>query len=81
MRQSANIGPQYAIRPRSSSGDWYRITALRFQCSYTYDFTGDFLAWERPEHTRLTELQPKLRCTLCGNREDNTLTVRALPRD
>ncbi len=42
---------------------------------------GDFLARGRDPHTYLIDLQPKLRCTDCGNRTDNMLTARAMPRD
>ena len=40
-----------------------------------------FIAWERPAHTFLVDLQPKLRCTHCQNREGNTLSVRAMERN
>jgi hypothetical protein len=80
MEQSANIGPKYAIRLRDLR-QWHRITARCFRCSHTYEFTADFLAWERPKHTRLTELEPKLRCTRCGNHQGNTLAVRAMSRN
>ena len=45
------------------------------------EFTGDFIAWERPPETYLTELQPKLRCTQCGNRVGNMFTVGMAARD
>jgi hypothetical protein len=79
MEHSENIGPKYAIRLCDLRA-WHRITARCFKCSHSYEFTGDFLAWERPEHTRLTELQPNLRCSVCGNREDNTLDAWAMER-
>jgi hypothetical protein len=59
----------------------HRIAARCFQCSHSYEFTGDFLARERPPHAFLIELEPKLRCTRCGNREGNRLEVRAMRRD
>jgi hypothetical protein len=80
MEHSENTGPKYAIRLRDLR-QWHRITARCFQCSHTYEFTADFLAWERSPHSFLTELEPKLRCTRCGNRKGNTLEVRAMPRN
>ena len=80
MEHSENIGPRYAIR----LGDlrhWHIVTARCFKCSHETEFTGDFIAWERPPHTFLTELQPKLRCTQCGNRVGNMLTVRMAARN
>jgi hypothetical protein len=60
---------------------WHRITARCFKCGHSYELTADFLAWERPPYSFLTEPERKLRCTLCGNREGNTLEVRAMPRN
>jgi hypothetical protein len=80
MEQSKNIGPKYAIRLRDLRS-WHRITARCFRCCHTHEFTADFLAWERPRHSFLTELERKLRCTLCGNREGNTLDVRVMSRN
>ena len=80
MEYSENIGPKYAIL-----GDlrhWHIVTARCFKCRHERtEFTGDFIAWERPPHTYLTELQRKLRCTQCGNRAGNMLTVRMAARN
>ena len=80
MEHLDNIGPRYAIR----LGDlraWHRITARCLRCGHTHAFPADFLAWERPAHARLTELEPKLRCTRCGNRAGNTLSVTRVERN
>ena len=78
MEQSENIGPKYAIRLRDLRS-WHRITARCWMCSHAVEFTADFPAWKRPPHSFLTELERKLRCTRCGNREGNTLSVRVMP--
>ncbi len=80
MEHNGNIGPRYAIRLRDLRA-WHRIVARCFACSHAAEFKSDFLAWERPPHSFLTELEPKLRCTRCGNRKGNTLTVRAMERN
>ena len=67
MEQSENIRPKYAIRLRDLRVS-HRITACCFWCGHTYEFAADFLARERPPLSFLAELEPKLRCTLCGNR-------------
>jgi len=41
----------------------------------------DFLTWDRPPYMRLSELERKLRCMQCGNRQANTLAIARLPRD
>ena len=81
MEQNGNIlGPKYAIR----LGDlrpWHIVTVTCFRCRHTAKLAGDFLAWERDPHTHLIDLRAKLRCTNCGNREDNDLSVRAMSRN
>ena len=80
MEHSENIGPKYAIR-LDDLRHWHIVTARCFKCSHETEFTGDFIAWERPPHTFLMGLEPKLRCTRCGNRVGNTLSVRMAARD
>ena len=41
----------------------------------------DLIKFDQREHTRLIDLERKLRCTRCGNRARNTLMVRMAPRD
>ena len=79
MEQSENLPPRYAIR-LSDLRDWYIVTAACFKCRHQTDLAAGFLAWDRPPHIHLSNLQRKLRCTHCGNRLDNTLSVKAAPR-
>jgi hypothetical protein len=39
------------------------------------------LQHSRPPYTRLLDLERKLRCNSCGNRQGNTLSVSMAPRD
>lgn len=41
----------------------------------------DFIAWERPPHARLSELEGMLRCMQCGNGQGNTLEIGQQPRE
>ena len=75
-----NIGPKHAIRMRDLR-HWHIVSARCLQCRHETGFTGDFLAWERSPHAYLTDLRRKLRCTRCGNREGNTLSVRMAARE
>ena len=80
MEQNENIGPKYAIR-LADLREWHIVTATCFRCRHQTELTAGFLTWERPPHTYLTDLERKLRCTRCGNRQDNTLSVRLVPRN
>ena len=80
MEQNGNIGPKYAIR-LADLREWHIVTATCFRCRHQTELSAGFLAWERVPHTYLTELERKLRCTRCGNRQGNTLSVRLVPRN
>jgi hypothetical protein len=80
MEQNKNIGPKYAIR-LADLREWHVVTATCFQCQRQARLPATTLAWERPPYTYLTELERKLRCTQCGNRQGNTLSVSLMARD
>ena len=80
MEQKENTGPKYAIR-LSDLREWHIVTVTCFKCRYQAELTAGFLIWERPPQTYLTELERKLRCTRCGNRERNTLSVQHVSRN
>ena len=80
MEHSKNLPPRYAIR-LGDLRDWHVVTATCFQCRHQADLTAGFLGGERPPHTYVSDLHRKLRCSHCGNRADNTLTVKAAPRN
>jgi hypothetical protein len=81
MEQYENIvGPKYAIRV-GDLREWHIIIATCFKCGHNDRLMAGALAWERSPHTKLGDLERKLRCTHCGNRADNTLSVRMMPRN
>ena len=57
------------------------IVGPKYAIRYQADLNVGFLAWERPPYTHLVDLERKLRCTRCGNRLDNSLSVRVMPRN
>lgn len=79
MEQNENIGPIYAFRLKDLRR-WHRVSARCFQCCHETVLLIDLIRWDRPEHTRLVDLERKLRCTKCGNRERNTISVRMVER-
>jgi hypothetical protein len=72
--QMANTGPKYAIR-LSDLCEEHIITAVCFRCGHRERMPLATLTWERPGSMFLTRLEAKLRCLLCGNRDNNSLTV------
>jgi hypothetical protein len=80
MEQKGNIGPRYAIR-LGELREWHIVTARCFRCGHHARLGNDFLTWERSPHAYLADLERKLRCTRCGNRRDNTLSVSAASRN
>lgn len=81
VEHSGNImGPKYSIRLRDLR-QWHMIIATCIRCRHRARLEASFLAWDRPSETYLVDLQRKLRCSRCGNRAENTLSVRALSRN
>ena len=80
MEQNENIPPRYAIRLRDLR-EWHVVTATCFRCRRQTILPTSVLTWERASYTHLLDLERKLRCTHCGNRCDNRLSVRAAPRN
>jgi hypothetical protein len=50
------------------------LMAACFRCQHQERLTVAVLTWERPPHAYLSDLERKLRCTRCGNRQGNTLS-------
>jgi hypothetical protein len=80
MEQIGNIPPRYAIR----LGDlrhWHVVTVTCPTCGHKGRVDAARLGRGRPDHTRLMDLERKLRCRLCGNREDNRILVSMASRE
>ena len=80
MEQIKNTRPPYEMR-LGDLRSWHVITATCSACRHQGQLSLEALCWERPDTTRLGELQPKLRCRRCRNRTNNDLTVTLAPRD
>jgi DNA-directed RNA polymerase subunit RPC12/RpoP len=86
MEQSRNIPPRYAIR----LGDlrhWHVVTVTCPACGHKGRLDAAVLGRSRPGrppppgHTRLMDLERRLRCRRCGNRDDNRILVTLAPRE
>jgi DNA-directed RNA polymerase subunit RPC12/RpoP len=80
MEQKGNIPPRYAIR----LGDlrhWHVVTVTCPTCGHKGRVDATALGRGRPDHTRLMDLERKLRCRQCGNREDNRILVSMASRE
>jgi hypothetical protein len=80
MEQRRNIGPRYAIRLGDLRG-WHIVTAVCGECRRTTNLNPWLLRAGRPDWTHLMDLEPRLVCRHCGNREANRLLVTMASRD
>lgn len=80
MERNGNIGPKYAIR-LSDLCEWHILMARCFRCERQVRLTLPMLTFGRHPSTFLTKLEEKLRCTRCGNRANNSISVRRMPRN
>lgn len=81
MRErNANIGPRYAIRLDQLRG-WHVLTAVCSECRHR----ASMRLWEvtrgLPGHTYLMDVEDRLRCRHCGNREGNRIYVTLADRN
>lgn len=86
MEHSRNIPPRYAIR----LGDlrhWHVVTVTCPACGHKGRLDAASLSRGRPGrppppgHTRLMDLERRLRCRHCGNRDDNRILVTLAARE
>jgi ribosomal protein L37E len=80
MEQKRNTPPHYAIRLDDLRA-WHVIFATCAACGKRTHFDARLLQHGRPLFTRLLDLERKLRCSSCGNRRGNTLSVSMAPRN
>lgn len=78
--QNENLGPKYALR-LSDLGHWHRFQATCFRCRHSAIVNPEVLRQRWPAHSKLGDLERKLRCRACGNRYGNTLSVGRLARN
>ena len=80
VERSKNIPPRYAIRLEDLRA-WHVIVATCAACGKRAHIDARLLPHGRPPYTRLRDLERKLRCSSCGNRQGNTLSVSMAPRN
>jgi hypothetical protein len=75
-----NIPPRYAIRLDDLRA-WHVVFATCAACGKRTHIDAKLLQRGGPPYTRLLDLERKLRCTSCGNRQGNNLTLTMAPRN
>jgi hypothetical protein len=80
MEQRGNIPPRYAIRLEDLRA-WHVIIATCAACRNRAHIDVRLLQHGRPPYTKLLDLERTLRCSICGNRHGNTLSVSMAPRN
>jgi hypothetical protein len=80
VEHNRNIPPRYAIRLDDLRA-WHVIVATCAVCGRSTHVNAKLLQHCRPPYTRLRDLERKLRCSRCGNRQGNTLRVSMAPRN
>jgi C4-type Zn-finger protein len=80
MEQNGNISAHYALR-LADLRSWHRVTAACPDCGRKSRLDATSLGRGLPLHTRLSDLEQRLVCTSCGNRQANRLLVAMASRD
>jgi hypothetical protein len=80
VEQIKDIPPRHAI-PLDDLRAWHVIFATCAACGRRTHIGAALLQHGRPPYTRLLDLERKLRCGSCGNRQGCTLTVSMAPRN
>jgi hypothetical protein len=80
VERSKNIPPRYVIRLDDLRA-WHVIFATCAACRKRTHIDARLLQHGRPPYTRLLDLERKLCCSSCGNRQGNTLSVSMAPRN
>lgn len=77
-------GPRYTLR-LGELRQWHVIVARCFNCGREGTIYPAALLKKKngrwTEHTRLVEIEPRLRCRSCGNRFGNSWTIMQLTRN
>jgi hypothetical protein len=80
VERNKNIPPRYAIRLDDLRA-WHVVFATCAACGNRTHIDARLLQHGRPPYTRPLDLERKLRCSSCGNRQGNTLSVSMAPRN
>ncbi len=80
VERSKNIPPRYAIRLEDLRA-WHVVFATCAACGKRTHIDARLLQHGRPPYIRLLDLERKLRCSSCGNRQGNGLSVSMAPRN
>jgi uncharacterized Zn finger protein len=79
-RDEPRLAPLYDFRVEDLR-QWHIVEAICFRCRRTEEVRHELLTRGVRGSERLTVLFKKLKCTNCGNRDDNRLSVRLMSRN
>jgi hypothetical protein len=79
QEQKENI-PYYAVRLEDLRA-WHVVVAICGQCRHEAPLRHQQLIGRSGRHTRLRDLERRLRCLRCGNTRHNRFSVRLARRD
>jgi len=74
------LGPKYQVRV-GDLREWHVLQATCWKCGHIGDTYPTRLKKRWSDYERLIDLERRLRCANCGNRESNSWQVYQLPRD
>lgn len=80
MEHKGNMLPRYAIRLRDLRY-WHVITVTCPACGHKGRLDAAALGRGRPDFSRLMDLERKLCCRRCGNRQENRILVTMASRE
>lgn len=60
---------------------WHLVEAVCFRCRHVAMVSHGILKHGRSENEWIKYLGARLKCTKCGNRQGNRISLRALPRN
>lgn len=79
-RDAPHLAPLYDFRVEDLR-QWHIVEAICFRCRRTALVRHEAITRGVRGTERITNLFRKLKCTNCGNREDNRLAVRLMSRN
>jgi hypothetical protein len=78
VERTGNIGPKYAIR-LGDRRNWHRLTASCLVCGHRREMRMWQLRSRAPDTAKLMDVERRLRCMRCGNRDQCFVVVELAP--
>lgn len=78
--QPATLGPKYQVRV-GDLREWHVLQVTCWQCGHSSEIYTARLKKRWSDYERLIDLEARLRCVKCRNKDGNSWQVYRLPRD